>query len=79
MLGLRKLRIVYFCPTLERCDELREKAAAMGILDTQRLHLIKIAARVVEMKTQIHMHLPTSCPDQAILRIVLDRIPRLVT
>ncbi|TAA55562.1 hypothetical protein EXZ48_24490 [Shinella sp. JR1-6] len=41
--------------------------------------VIKIAARVVEMKTQIRLHLPTSCPDQRILRIVLDRIPRLVT
>jgi hypothetical protein len=29
------------------------------------------------MKTQIRLHLPTSCPDQRILRIVLDRIPRL--
>lgn len=47
--------------------------------DTLRLRLIKIAARVVEMKTQIRLHLPTSCPDQTILRIVLDRIPRLVT
>ena len=41
--------------------------------------LIKIAARVVEMKTQIRLHLPTSCPDQRILRIVLDRIPRFAT
>ncbi|KNY13715.1 transposase [Shinella sp. SUS2] len=41
--------------------------------------VIKIAARVVEMKTQIRLHLPTSCPDQRILRIVLDRIPRLAT
>jgi len=47
--------------------------------DTLRLRLIKIAVRVVEMKTQIRLHLPTSCPDQAILRIVLGRIPRLVT
>lgn len=47
--------------------------------DTLRLPLIKIAARVVEMKTQIRLHLPTSCPDQRILRIVLDRIPRLAT
>jgi hypothetical protein len=31
------------------------------------------------MKTQIRMHLPTSCPDQRILRIVLDRMPQLVT
>ncbi|WP_347343995.1 hypothetical protein [Mesorhizobium montanum] len=31
------------------------------------------------MKTQICLHLPTSCPDQRILRIVLDRIPRFAT
>jgi hypothetical protein len=47
--------------------------------DTLRLRLIKIAARVVEMKTQIRLHLPTSCQNQDILRIVLGRIPRLVT
>ena len=33
---------------------------------------LKIAARVVEMKTRICLHLPTSCPDHAILRIVLS-------
>jgi hypothetical protein len=47
--------------------------------DTLRLRLIKIAARVVEMKTMIRVHLPTSCPGQDILRFVLGRIPRLVT
>src|SRR3954466_6355667 len=47
--------------------------------DTLRLRLIKIAARVVELKTQIRLHLPTACPDQAILRVVLGQIPRLVT
>src|SRR3954453_7689599 len=47
--------------------------------DTLRLRLIKIAARVVELKTQIRLHLPTARPDQAILRVVLGRIPRLVT
>jgi Transposase DDE domain group 1 len=36
--------------------------------DTLRLRLIKIAARVVETKTQIRLHLPTACPYQAILR-----------
>jgi Transposase DDE domain group 1 len=30
--------------------------------DTLRLRLIKIAARIVEMKTMIQVHLPTSCP-----------------
>jgi hypothetical protein len=47
--------------------------------DTLRLRLIKIAARVVEMKTMIRIHLPTSCPAQDILRLALARIPRLVT
>jgi hypothetical protein len=47
--------------------------------DTLRLRLIKIAARVVEMKTMIRIHLPTSCPAQDILRIALGRIPRFVT
>ena len=47
--------------------------------DTLRLRLIKIAARVVEMKTMLRVHLPTSCPGQNILRFALGRIPRLVT
>ncbi len=47
--------------------------------DTLRLRLIKIAARVVEMKTMIQVHLPTSCPVQDILRLALGRIPRFVT
>src|SRR3954466_9680802 len=47
--------------------------------DPLRLRLIKIAARVVELKTMIRLHLPTACPNQAILRAVLGRIPRLVT
>jgi hypothetical protein len=47
--------------------------------DTLRLRLIKIAARVVEMKTMIRVHLPTSCPGQDIFRFALGRIPRLVT
>jgi hypothetical protein len=47
--------------------------------DTLRLRLIKVAARVVEMKTMIRIHLPTSCPAPDILRPVLGHIPRLVT
>ena len=47
--------------------------------DTLRLRLIKIAARVVEMKTMIRVHLPSSCPVQDVLRFALERIPRLVT
>ena len=47
--------------------------------DTLRLRLIKIAARVVEMKSKVRIHLPTSCPGQEIMRYALGRIPRLVT
>ena len=47
--------------------------------DTLRLRLIKIAARVVEMKTMIRVHLPTSCPAQDVIRFACARIPRLVT
>ncbi len=47
--------------------------------DTLRLRLIKIAARVVELKKQIKIHLPSSTPDQAIFGIILNRLPRLVT
>ena len=47
--------------------------------DTLRLRLIKIAARVVEMKTMIRVHLPTSCCGQDILRFALETIPRLAT
>ena len=47
--------------------------------DTLRLRLIKLAARVVELKTQIKIHLPSSAPEQAIFATLLDRLPRLVT
>jgi Transposase DDE domain group 1 len=47
--------------------------------DTLRLRLVKLAARIVELKTQIKIHLPSSAPDQAIFAMLLDRLPRLVT
>ena len=46
--------------------------------DTLRLRLLKLAARVVAWKTKVLIHLPSACPDQAILRLVLERLPRLV-
>jgi hypothetical protein len=46
--------------------------------DTLRLRLIKVAARVVEMKTKIKIHLPSSAPDQAIWHLALGRLPRLI-
>ena len=47
--------------------------------DTLRLRLIKLAARIVELKTQIKIHLPSSAPDQASFALLLARLPRLVT
>src|SRR3954454_12984421 len=47
--------------------------------DTLRLRLLKLAARVVEVKKQVKIHLPSSAPDQAIFALLLDRLPRLVT
>ena len=46
--------------------------------DTLRLRLIKVAARIVEMKTKIKVHLPSSAPDQAIWHLALGRLPRLI-
>jgi Transposase DDE domain group 1 len=47
--------------------------------DTLRLRLIKLAVRVVEMKTQVKLHLPSSTPCQSILALVLGRMPRLIS
>lgn len=57
----------------------KRSSFAKAQFDTLRLRLIKIATRVVEMKTRIYLHLPTACPHQSILRLVLERIPRLAT
>ena len=47
--------------------------------DTLRLRLVKLAARVDALKTRVVLHLPCACPDQAILRLALGRLPRLVS
>ncbi len=46
--------------------------------DTLRLRLVKLATRVVTMKTRVMLHLPSACPDKAILRLALERMPRLI-
>jgi hypothetical protein len=46
--------------------------------DTLRLRLVRLAARVVALKTRVMLHLPSACPDKAILRLALERMPRLV-
>ena len=45
--------------------------------DTLRLRLIKIAARVVEMKTRVTLHLPSACPAAPVMRLLLERLPRM--
>ena len=57
----------------------KRSAWRVAQFDTLRLRLIKVAARIVEMKAQIRVHLPTASPAQAVLRHVLGRIPRLAT
>ncbi len=46
--------------------------------DTLRLRLVKLATRVVALKTRVMLRLPSACPDQAILRLALERLPRLL-
>jgi hypothetical protein len=45
--------------------------------DTFRLRLVKLATRVVALKTRVMLHLPSACPDKAIMRLALERMPRL--
>jgi len=47
--------------------------------DTLRLRLVKLAVRVVEMQTQVKLHLPSHAPCQSILAFVLGRVPRIVS
>ena len=47
--------------------------------DTLRLRLLKIAARVVALKTRVMLHLPSACPYQSVLRLALGRMPRLIS
>jgi hypothetical protein len=46
--------------------------------DTLRLRLVKLATRVVALKTRVMLHLPSACPHKAILRLALERMPRLI-
>jgi hypothetical protein len=47
--------------------------------DTLRLRLVKLAVRVVELKTQVKLHLPSTAPCPSILAFVLSRMPRLIS
>src|SRR5215210_2131460 len=46
--------------------------------DTLRLRLVKLATRVVALKSRIVLHLPSACPYEAVLRLGFERLPRLV-
>jgi Transposase DDE domain group 1 len=47
--------------------------------DTLRLRLVKLAARVVAWKTRGMLHLPSACPDLAVMRLALERLPRRIS
>lgn len=42
--------------------------------DTLRLHIVKLAATIVEKKTRIIVTLPASCPRQGLLRFLFDAL-----
>jgi len=46
--------------------------------DTLRLRLLKLAAQVVSLKTRVMLRLPSASPYQAVMRLALERMPRLV-
>jgi Transposase DDE domain group 1 len=46
--------------------------------DTLRLLVVNLVVRVVELKQQVRLHLPTCTPDQTIFALVLGRLPRLI-
>ena len=56
----------------------RRSSWRVAQFDSLRLRLIKIAARIVELKTRVAVHLPTSTPAQSIIHLVLGRLPHLV-
>ncbi len=55
-----------------RTQLLKGTELANATLDTLRLKLLKIGARVVEMKTKIKIHLPTAYPLKRLLKKCLD-------
>src|SRR5918997_1329251 len=57
----------------------KRSAWRIAQFDTLRLRLVKLAARVVELKTRVLLHLPSACPYQAALRLALGRMPRLIS
>jgi hypothetical protein len=42
-----------------------------------RALLVNLVVRVVELKRQVSLHLPSCTPNQSIFALVLERLPRL--
>ena len=60
--------------SIEEAGSLEAAVATIYAVRHLRLRLVKLAARVVELKTQVKIHLPSSAPDQAIFAMLLDRL-----
>jgi hypothetical protein len=56
----------------------RKSAWRTAQFDTIRLRLIKLATRVVTLKSKIRLHFPSAAPDQAIFNLMLKSLPKLV-
>ena len=52
----------------------KRSALAFAEFATLRLHLIKIAARIVEGLARIRIHMPSACPNAAVLRAIAGRL-----
>ena len=52
----------------------KRSALAIAEFATLRPHLIKIAARVVKGLARIRIHLPSACPNAAVLRAIAGRL-----
>ncbi|GGE89417.1 hypothetical protein GCM10011317_53020 [Niveispirillum cyanobacteriorum] len=58
---------------------LMPKRSSWRVAQFDTLRLLKIVARIIELKTKIVVSLPTSCPVHAVLALVLTPTKRLVT
>jgi hypothetical protein len=56
----------------------KRSAWRVAQLDSLRLRLVKLAVRVVALKTRVMLHLPSAYPAKAIMRLALERMPRLI-
>ena len=60
-----------------RSELLRGTSMATATFDSIRVKLLKVGARVIELKTKIKVHLPTACPYQDIFAKSLKMLESL--